>query len=176
MKAGIFSVVLTEGLNCREVCNGNLCCVNAREEEVAKQRLFFSLSLYCSVSSPSCFSLSFFLRNKESIFIIVFMVYIVLILSRLCFLHLPPLHMTFMCVQFVVKSPIVGGPFFFFFARAFSKLSVTMRVWRSFFKSKYNIHAYTCCGVPCLRSAAFSCQRSGISTHADAYYTVIGGT
>lgn len=51
-----------------------------------------------------------------------------------------------------------------------------MRVWRSFFKSKYIMHTYTCYGVVCRRSAAFSCQHSGISTHADAYYTVIGGT
>lgn len=55
-------------------------------------------------------------------------------------------------------------------------MSVSMRVWRSFFKSKYIMHTYTCYGVVCRRSAAFSCQHSGISTHADAYYTVIGGT
>lgn len=52
----------------------------------------------------------------------------------------PPPHTIFMCVQFVVKSLVVGGPFIFF-PRAFSKMSVNVRVWRSFSKSKYNIHA-----------------------------------
>lgn len=86
LKAGIFSVVLTEGLNCREVCNGNLCCVIAREEKIAKQRLF-SPSLYT-------FLCLLFLCKKKSIFIIVFDVYVVLILSRLYF---PPLLISYVC-------------------------------------------------------------------------------
>lgn len=174
LKAGIFSVVLTEGLNCREVCNGNLCCVIAWEEKIAKQRLF-SPSLYTSLCLLFFF---FFLCKKKSIFIIVFDVYVVLILSRLYFPPFFPPSSSLMCVQFVV-SPVAGGPCFFrmftFFLR-FLKMSVNMRVWRSFFKSKYIMHTYTCYGVVCRRSAAFSCQHSGISTHADAYYTVIGGT
>lgn len=102
LKAGIFSVVLTEGLNCREVCNGNLCCVIAREEKIAKQRLF-SPSLYT-------FLCLLFLCKKKSIFIIVFDVYVVLILSRLYFPPFP-LSSSLMCVQFVV-SPVAGGPLF----------------------------------------------------------------
>lgn len=99
LKAGIFSVVLTEGLNCREVCNGNLCCVIAREEKIAKQRLF-SPSLYT-------FLCLLFLCKKKSIFIIVFDVYVVLILSRLYFPPFP-LSSSLMCVcsLWCLPSPV----------------------------------------------------------------------
>lgn len=76
------------------------------------------------MSSPSFFFfLLAFLREKERKYLYYsFTVYIALILSRLCFLRLPPLDMTFMCVQFVVKSPIVGGPFLFFFPSRFLEI------------------------------------------------------
>lgn len=113
LKAGIFSVVLTEGLNCREVCNGNLCCVIAREEETVKQRLVFSLSLYFSVSF---FFVLFFMQEKEYLYYSFWCLYSLDSLS-LFRLRLPsplPPRLTFICVQFVVKSSIVGGPFFTF--------------------------------------------------------------
>lgn len=174
LKAGIFSVVLTEGLNCREVCNGNLCCVIAWEEKIAKQRLF-SPSLYTSLCLLLFFF--FFMQEKEYLYHSFWRLCSLNSLSLVLSSFFPP-SSSLMCVQFVV-SPVAGGPCFFrmftFFLR-FLKMSVNMRVWRSFFKSKYIMHTYTCYGVVCRRSAAFSCQHSGISTHADAYYTVIGGT
>lgn len=92
LKAGIFSVVLTEGLNCREVCNGNLCCVIAWEEKIAKQRLF-SPSLYTSL----CLLFFFFMQEKEYLYHSFWRLCSLNSLSLVLSSFFPPLLISYVC-------------------------------------------------------------------------------
>lgn len=109
------------------MCNSNLCCVISPERRRLRSRVFLSFFLFLV--------LVFFFFLKRRVSYIIFDLYIVLIFLAFTFC----LPSSLFCVQSVVKSPIIYGPYFLFK----NERAYVCECDSVFSESKY-IHIYTC--------------------------------